>query len=163
MSQTAQNAYVATYKAIEPTYFYAAVNKGSGPLPSLPEPFDFDATARTIMECVDYPSGRVWRLKATHTVSGLSKFFEVIFSSRPTLGIHDLEAENDDLAITFYSDPVNGTSHRATSGYLVIKHFDDENIEGSFDGLFGSGGADGNALFPIEGRFYGEIERMTRR
>ncbi|MGF6208750.1 hypothetical protein [Pseudomonas frederiksbergensis] len=162
MSQAARNAYVATYQAPAQTYFYAAVNKGSGPLPSLPVPFDFNATAKVALEYVDYPSRKVLRLRATHTEQGQSKFFEMIFSTRPTLGIHDLEAENDDLAITYYSDPVNGVSHRATSGYLVIKKFDDESIEGSFDGVFGSGGADGNAFFPIDGRFFGESDSSTR-
>lgn len=160
MNQAARN--VATFQAPAATYFYAAVNKGGGSLPSLPLPLDFEASGKALLEYVDYPSRKVWRLKATHTVSGHSKSFELIFSSRPSVGLHDLEAENDDLAITYYSDPVNGIAHRAISGSLVIKKFDGESIEGSFDGSFGSGGADGDALFPIEGRFFGESNRFTR-
>lgn len=164
MSQAALATYPVIRQAVTKPFFSASINGTSDPRYNvkLPPPLEFRATSTPKLEWVDYPEGTYLRLSADHTENGLTRSFQIVFYVKPSSGSLKIE-ESDIIALTYYSDPLNGTLHIGVSGTLDLKYNEvDETLTGSFDGIFDHGGEHGTERFPINGKFVANGCRWTR-
>ncbi|MFL1514172.1 hypothetical protein C9I50_23555 [Pseudomonas prosekii] len=170
MSSAANKSTVTSYQAPATPFFSAYVNldnKLRNPTSKIPAPFTFNATMRPLIEVLDYPTQKIWRIKADHTEAGVTHSLEVIFFSKPVSGTFQIggheEEEDGEVTVTYYPNRMSGNAHRSEQGSLVIESIDETSIKGYFNGQFGSGGENGNDPFPISGSFIAEGNVIVRR
>ena len=143
---------------VVPSYLSATINGDSNPRykhVKIPEPLNFRSTSAPSLELVDYPTGTYWRLSAGHTENGMTRSIEVVFYTRPESVSLPISLDSDRVAVTYYSDPVNGLLHVGVSGTLNLQYDESEKtLTGTFNGLFDHGGESGDDVFPISAEFF---------
>ncbi|HJR31176.1 MAG TPA: hypothetical protein VJ889_20885 [Pseudomonas sp.] len=153
----AARAYPTTRSSLAPAYLSATINGDSNPQfkhVKIPEPLDFRSTSGPSLKLTDYPDGKYWRLSAGHTQSGVTRSIDLVFYTTPKTGNLSISADSAEVAVTYYSDPVNGALHSGVSGTVSLQYDPSENtLTGTASGLFDHGGEDGDKLFPISLEF----------
>lgn len=166
MSLAALTVKPTIRQAIAQSFFSATINDDSDPRyrnVKIPDPLQFRSTSAPVLEWVEYPDGRFLRLSAGHTENGTTRSFQIVFFVKPSTTTHQIGPDSDIVALTYYSDPLNGTLHVGFSGTLDLQYDKlEETLTGTFDGLFDHGGESGNDLFPINGKFFAYGCRWTR-
>lgn len=145
------------WQAPDPAFLSATINGGPAVHRrdiKIPDPINFDATSTPTLEWKTYPQGEVLLLSAGRTHNGITVRFEIVFFVKPESGTYPISASSDRSALTYYSDPVEGTLHVGVSGNLNLTLTEDEGkLEGSFFGEFDHGGEQAEENFPIVGQF----------
>lgn len=153
----AARAYPTIRPTVAPSYLSATINGDSNPRykhVKIPEPLAFRSTSAPSLELTEYPAGKYWRLSAGHTENGVTRSIDLVFYKTPKTGNLSISADSEDVAVTYYSDPVNGVLHVGASGTVTL-HYDDseKTLTGTTNGLFDHGGENGDELFPISLEF----------
>lgn len=163
----AARAYPVTRPAVAPSFLSATINDDSVPQfrhVKIPEPLQFRSTSDPVLEWVDYPDGKYLRLTAGHTTNGVTRSFQIVFFVKPSTGTLQITSDSDLVALTYYSDPLNGALHIGTSGTLDLQYDEiEETLGGNFNGLFDHGGESGNERFPINGQFFAYGCKLIRK
>jgi hypothetical protein len=159
------------YPTIQPTvaqpFLSATINGDSNPRfkhSKIPEPLSFRSTSTPSLDWVDYPTGKYWRLSAGHTENGRTRSIEVVFYTKPESGSLPISLDSERVAVTYYSDPVNGTLHVGVSGTLSIQVDEfEKTLTGTFHGTFDHGGESGDDVFPISAEFLTDNVDLRRK
>ncbi|WP_025109929.1 hypothetical protein [Pseudomonas sp. H1h] len=154
----ALNLNPSILQANDPAFLSATINGGTDShlrIIKVPEPLNFNSTSTPSLEWKTYPQGEVLVLSAGHTSNGTTVRFEIVFFVEPLSGQYPISEDSDRNALTYYSDPVEGTLHKGIEGTLDLK-YDEINgtLHGTFYGKFDHGGVDGHGSFPINGEFH---------